>query len=1219
MSSTHHQTDKAKTDTVSSAGQEISHSLETGDVLFDVGLDFSPPQPPVNNKGVTELQRTLAFSKTNLGSKSRQQCIQQLQRTHGNSYVKQAIQRYNNAPKTANSSNPQPLNSELRRLVEKPQANNVIQRCACGSVANYGESSCESCSTKEQADSTEINRSFDTKTPEVFGPTKPTSAKTIQRGFDIGGFIKGGWDKAVDFGKDLLKMGKDGFLQIIRALSPALADLIEKGPLELIKKTVEGAIEGGLSFLFGPLKLGDLVDNIGKSLNNLLTNISGILTGDPASCANFSHMLEGMGKFINGLLDNPIVNGLKSGLETVTKVIGDISNLVLAPAFDAITSLLGGAWDAVSGLAKTISGWITNVRNVVAPVWDWISEKLGLTDSGEGGVLGWIKEKIGGIWDTIKEKMAPVVEPLKKVAGVLTLFTPLGPIVVIVKEGPKVVKAIQWLWEHKDDPDIIRTAHKEMGDTILPQFLEGLGTLNTTVQEGFKWLLKQVTSLGEGALSLLEGITGVPILNMARGLVENFSNEIKKLVSFGESTLKSIWEGIQTAAAKFNEFIEPYKEVLSSIATAIINPASIPVILAGWAWRKLPDCIKGPIIDFLLDTLTQIVRTIPSLPIFGILWPALKAGVLGFLQGLKAQPIALKIKISDKLAKIVSGASFDFLIGFAKGFVRGIWESVTDPFVLVWKVMEGLTTVHDFFDKLALDVLSPAKPEDKGEGQSQNISEGQAQEGEGRTPPTKAKNQSLGNRVQQMAGELNPPITTVQNNFMGAAKEYFGNSKGMNFNSFVKMLGDLWKQMEPKITQAGTELANEVCKFFAGDKAEDTIGDAVGWLAGTIVFQVVLDILTAGAWTAASPLIKGLIKFLNWPMEFLGEALKLIGKLGGVILKAVKGFASKIIHAGPLKEVVEAIKTIGSKLSAFAEELLGKFLGKAERAAVKDGENVAIREGEKTAAKDAENIGIKESEKATTEPRKIEFTNSLDEQHEITFVDGKLIRCSALCEPLLFNVDKRLTILIENPNINNITRAELQRLKRECEVITQKAQEVGTMTKGASREAAEKELLAEAQKLENELSAIERKVELPPVVSDEQYEKLRDASPREADRKWAKEPANNVEHLNPFKIKKPKYHLDHIVSVKRITGFKDFGRLTYDEQMNVINNHKNFVWLEGGANCSKGERPWCDWDEYKKMGEKVPQELKEKWMKIEQEVESELHQQIKEILAQRGK
>ena len=275
--------------------------------------------------------------------------------------------------------------------------------------------------------------------------------------------------------------------------------------------------------------------------------------------------------------------------------------------------------------ASTVWGWLKKVKDFAARAWDAVTEALGFSGEGEDSVWGWIKSKANAIWTSIKETFAPIVKPLKTVAMVLGAFTPLRQIYLLVKYGPKVVEALTWLWEHRDDRDIVRTAHAEMGNSILPQVLDAAVGFRDAVKGAVGWVVDTATSLSTALLELADAISGVPLLGLARGLVETVSNAAKSLLEWGKGAFGQAAEWVTTAVHRVWAFVA-LNEVLSSLAVAILNPPMIPIILAGWAWTKLPRCVKVPIIDFLLDIVIGALTAMPDLPIFGPLWALLEPG-----------------------------------------------------------------------------------------------------------------------------------------------------------------------------------------------------------------------------------------------------------------------------------------------------------------------------------------------------------------------------------------------------------------------------------------------------------------------------------------------------------------------------------------------------------------------------------------------------------------
>src|SRR5262249_6122278 len=250
--------------------------------------------------------------------------------------------------------------------------------------------------------------------------------------------------------------------------------------------------------------------------------------------------------------------------------IGDVNwgvvRLVLGPVFAVVKDIVGGVWDVIQNIASTISGWISQVREMASSAVDWVCHQLGFPSmSGEGGLLDWLKQKASEIWNEIKETLRPIEKPLMIIGGVLLALSPLGPIAAAIVIVPKLVRAAQWLWAHRSDPNIIKSAHEEMGHTILPQILEAGQSFVGAIQTGAGWLVNQVVSLGSGLLELLGGISGVPLLSMARGFVQELQQDVQGLMTWGQEQLTNAVHWCTETFGKVRDFIRPYSEVLCSI------------------------------------------------------------------------------------------------------------------------------------------------------------------------------------------------------------------------------------------------------------------------------------------------------------------------------------------------------------------------------------------------------------------------------------------------------------------------------------------------------------------------------------------------------------------------------------------------------------------------------------------------------------------------------
>ncbi len=831
----------------------------------------------------------------------------------------------------------------------QPQTNKVQMKCsACDAEVNI----------QPKAIAQNITPHNDNKAIQKLGWNDIKDAAGAGANW-VGDKASAGAEWVGDKAEDVASMGKDAFAALVARVAPGLANLIRQGPVGLLGEKIKDGIKSWVSSITGKIDIAGVIEQLQGSFTGAFDAVRDVFKGDPASCQNFANSVKALQDLGHAFMENPVIKQIQAVFSQVSGVFQKVTELAIAPAFDALMSVAGGVFDAVKGLATTIWDWGAPVRNTLGAAWDWVKEQLGIGGDGEGGVLGWLKTKASQAWTEIKGPLAPVLGPLKTVGSVLLAFSPVGSIYLIVKYVPQLIKAVEWLWAHKDDKDIVKKAHEEMGGTILPQLLSTVEGFGQTMQSTVTSLVNQAGQLSEAVLELLGAISGVPLLSMAQSMVQAVSNGVKNFITWCEQGLQSVAKSVQEFFTKMAAKIKPYIGVLTSIGMAIANPAMIPVILAGWAWQALDDCYKAPIINFLLDIVIGALQAAPSLPMFGLLWPMIKAGVIGFLQGVKGKSDNEKVAITNKLAKIISGGSPAFIIGFVKGLLKGIWEGLTDPFVLIYEAIKGLGNLVTWLNDVADQALSSTPTNEQPA-----------------SPATVANNNvEMGQRMQQMAGELQPPVEQVSQGFMPAVQEVFSGGGGMSFEQLMQKLGDAWAGVETAIMSAGGTLADKVCQFMLQDSAEGEMGETVGWLAGTIAFEVVLGILTAGSWTAAKGAMKGLklfAKILDWTGEVMGLAFKGLAKVGGFILDGIKGLGKLLGKAGgAAKFILDALGEIGQKLITFADELLGRAAKGAASEVVEEGAEKAakevVEEGAEKGAKEVVEEGAEKGAKETAE------------------------------------------------------------------------------------------------------------------------------------------------------------------------------------------------------------------------------------------------------------
>src|SRR5205085_8168420 len=147
------------------------------------------------------------------------------------------------------------------------------------------------------------------------------------------------------------------------------------------KNLVERAIGEWLPSLLGGFDPIGAVVGFAAGIGEVFGTIAGLAKGDAKSCAAFARMLGGLRDLGSALMESTAVQTLREAFSAVYSAISSVVKVVATPVFDAVASLLGGAWGAIKGAAKTVSGWIQSAKDLAGRAWDWAAKKLGLVGS----------------------------------------------------------------------------------------------------------------------------------------------------------------------------------------------------------------------------------------------------------------------------------------------------------------------------------------------------------------------------------------------------------------------------------------------------------------------------------------------------------------------------------------------------------------------------------------------------------------------------------------------------------------------------------------------------------------------------------------------------------------------------------------------------------------------------------------------------------------------
>lgn len=532
-----------------------------------------------------------------------------------------------------------------------------------------------------------------------------TSTPTIQRG--VLDWVTEKTQSAVSSVGELAEKGLDFSLSILNKIAPGLARLIKVGPLGILKDLILGSVKEWTAGILGNFNLAEKIQVFKEHMVTIFSTIRGIAKGDPKSCKAFSDAMQAVRTWIKDIVQDPSVQMIINSFKFIRDSLGKITNFIIAPVFDSLMKINSIVFSAIKGYAEKIWQWGKKVKAIAGNLWDIVKEKLGIVSDEGNGIWEWIKEKANQVWKSMQPALKPVVKPLKAVLKTIVAVSPAGPIMAVIKYGPQVVEAIQWLWENRNNPDIIKSAHEEMGHTFLPKLLDGLKLLKNGFFGGITKLKEQLGKLVNNFSELMYSINN-SIISFAGSIINGIGNGMLSFFEWVQTGINTCIDDLKALYLRFKKTAGPLKDVVTSIGLAVVQPHLIPVILTGWAWRAIPDCYKIPIIDFLLDGMIGFIKVVSAIPFFGSLWRLLKLGMVAALERFRDQktPEGLddtknpKVILSNKIANILSGNSVGFLFGFVKGFLRGVWEGLTDPFKIAYMLVKGLWSFSGWLNSM---------------------------------------------------------------------------------------------------------------------------------------------------------------------------------------------------------------------------------------------------------------------------------------------------------------------------------------------------------------------------------------------------------------------------------------------------------------------------------------------------------------------------------------
>jgi phage-related protein len=713
---------------------------------------------------------------------------------------------------------------------------------------------------------------------------------------ELGGEISSGISHAagavVEFGSDLLEKGKSAVFAAIREIAPDFLEMFEKdGITGYLRKLAERGLKSMFDGLMAPLRKIIDVDALQRQFQDVrawVGQISAQLANN--DCSGVLDAARRVGKFFSESL-KPIVDTVKSIGKDVEDFFSSVWKSIGAPILDMLKKLGGEVWSSLTGFMRDIGALIRRVRNALGSAWDTVKGWLGIkADSGEeegGGLWNWMREKATALGTSIQQTISPVLGPLRKVAGVALLIAPGTQLIGIMLLWPELKAGYEALSKKWDDLNLIPRAREALVNQILPRVMSAAESVGQALIAGADWLLARLDEF-HGAIASVAEVT-VGILSPLKSVIEFARAQSHKMIQWARDKLQYASKNLHSMMLKFIAFMGKVADALKDLIAAVVNPFGIVGFLAGHLWLALPECLKGPIIEFLLDVLDAFIKALPDNPLLGLLWPVMKAAMTGFVRKVRSVKLKEKIELADKIAKIISGQSFDFAMGYLKGIVLGIWEELTSPFRAIAAIFDLPEKIRKFLDDLGTSFCEIVEK----------------------------IRCFLATLAAEAFGKLDDLLATLQ--------EYLEKPE-----KIIDLLKCAAEGMLSAVESLGETIAEEMIAIFK--ESDSKLGERLGKFTGGIIVQAVISYFTAGAGAGASIIAK-VADALGAVGKAMAQVLKFITQQLGKLIKFVKSFIARIGRAivKGAKAVFGKMKRFFGKIFRWFKKLFGKLFAKLKK------------------------------------------------------------------------------------------------------------------------------------------------------------------------------------------------------------------------------------------------------------------------------------------------
>jgi Domain of unknown function (DUF4157) len=445
------------------------------------------------------------------------------------------------------------------------------------------------------------------------------------------------YDAVADTASAAVDWAADKAWDAIKAVLPdSIINIIEAIRSQGILGFLRGKIAPVCGRLFGGLdqgqsgEVGGLLGTFTQLLDSVRTIVGALAKGD---C---QPLFSAVGKLGDALsqMAGEAWDKIKNFLAPVGDFFKGIWTKFGAPVVDFLSDVAGDVWESIKDFA---SGIYDAAAKVAGPAWRWLKGVIGIGDDGggdsQGGILQWIEGKLSDAWDAIKGLVQPIIGPLQDVAAKIESILPIDAILNLRERVHEWLQHAGDMVTNMQSPKGVTANQSALRDRILPAVKAAIVSLGGKIADAGGWVASQIGALVNAATGFFISLKTNTILSVFSGAIEWLDGKVQDLGNWAKQGVAGLFDAAGQAVAKLSTFVDPVLGVLQKLASVIGNVVkALPGLVMGPVWALIPDCIKNPIKDFVIQHILVEIPVIGAFVKLPDIWNKIENLVIDFLQ-----------------------------------------------------------------------------------------------------------------------------------------------------------------------------------------------------------------------------------------------------------------------------------------------------------------------------------------------------------------------------------------------------------------------------------------------------------------------------------------------------------------------------------------------------------------------------------------------------------